>query len=107
MLVRLLLLFIVQYCLQAAPNYWPGRTYTAFNGTQHAPVPFTIESKLTEYNEKNTPRDNLLKNRLLSYTPIDLWDKTNYSPENKTGTVRFNIIIKNLENNEAKHRKLL
>ena len=89
---KVLLLFIVPYVTHAIPDYWPGRTYTSFNGTQHAPVPITMASKITEYNEKATPRDDYLKTSLSSYTLIDLWDKTNDAPQDKGGTV---INIKN------------
>ena len=85
---KVLLLFIVPHLSNAIPDYWPGRTYTTFNGTQHAPVPFTMLSQITEYNEKNSPRDTYLKDSLSSYTLIDLWDETNDPPENRTGTVR-------------------
>ena len=84
----MLLAIFFPACTDAVPDYWPGRTYTTNNGTQHKPVPFSIESKITEYNEEATPRDNYLKTSLTSYTLINLWDETNPPPENKTGTVR-------------------
>ena len=69
------------------PDYWKDRTYTTNNGTQHTPVPFTIEAKNTEYNEKNSPRDTFLRTSLMNFTHIDLWDKTNEPPVNRSGTV--------------------
>ncbi|XP_066927633.1 uncharacterized protein [Clytia hemisphaerica] len=69
------------------PDYWKDRTYTTNNGTQNTPIPFTIEARNTEYNEKDSPRDSFLRTSLLNFTHIDLWDKTNEPPVNRSGTL--------------------
>ena len=81
------LLAFVTFASCGIPDYWKDRTYTTNNGTQHTPIPFTIEARNTEYNEKDSPRDTFLRESLLNFTHIDLWDKTNVPPVNRSGTV--------------------
>jgi len=89
--LRIVITCLLVSCGHAIPDYWPGRTYTSYNGTQITPVPFTILSEIVEYNIENSPRDAFLKTNLASYTPIDLWGETNDPPENRTGSVSRQI----------------